>query len=346
VSVDDRPVGALVLRDEVRPDAPGMLRALRTAGVRRTVLVTGDRRDVAESLARLVGVDEVRAQQTPAQKVETVLAERANGRTAMCGDGVNDAPALAAADVGIALAAHGSTASAEAADVILTTDRIGALGDAIAISRRSGRIAKQAVAVGMALSLVAMGLAAVGLLVPTVGALMQEGIDVLAILLALRAAMPGRAEGVRLAREDEALAIRLATEHDSTRRLVERVREVADGMPSVLGPTERERVGELVESLESELLPHEEAEERQLIPLVERVYGGGDPLGGLSRTHAEIAHQVRRLRRLVEATTDGEAGPEEAVEVRRALYGLYGVLRLHTAQEDEGVYSLLGPPSP
>ncbi|WP_207218991.1 heavy metal translocating P-type ATPase [Pengzhenrongella frigida] len=166
VAVDDEPAGAFLLEDAIRPDAPRMVRALRTAGISRVVLVTGDRADIADMVGRIVGVDAVLADCDPADKLEAISRESARGTTIMVGDGINDAPALAAADVGVALAARGATASSEAADVVLTVDRIDALADAILIARRSKRIALQAVLIGMGLSVVAMALAAVGLLPP------------------------------------------------------------------------------------------------------------------------------------------------------------------------------------
>ena len=114
-----------------------MLRALRAAGLERVVLVTGDRADAAESIGRLVGVDAVHAETDPREKVAVVLDEGQRGPTVMVGDGINDAPALAAASVGVAMAAHGSTASSETADVVLTVDRIDRLADVIGIARRS-----------------------------------------------------------------------------------------------------------------------------------------------------------------------------------------------------------------
>ena len=164
----------------------------------RVVLVTGDRADIADTVGRIVGVDTVLADCDPADKLAAIRAEAAHAPTIMVGDGVNDAPALAAAGVGVALAARGATASSEAADVVLTVDRLDALADAILIARRSKRIALQAVLIGMGLSLVAMVAAALGLLPPAVGAVPQEVIDVLAIGIALRAVLPGRVHTIAM----------------------------------------------------------------------------------------------------------------------------------------------------
>ncbi|HET6967086.1 MAG TPA: heavy metal translocating P-type ATPase, partial [Ornithinibacter sp.] len=155
VAVDGVPAGAVLLEDPIRPDAPRMVRALRAAGLERVVLLTGDRADVAGTVGRVVGVDTVLADRDPADKLAAIREESLGAATIMVGDGVNDAPALAAAGVGVALAARGATASSEAADVILTVDRVDALADAILIAGRSRTIAVQAVVVGMGLSLLA-----------------------------------------------------------------------------------------------------------------------------------------------------------------------------------------------
>ncbi|HZL03742.1 MAG TPA: heavy metal translocating P-type ATPase, partial [Cellulomonas sp.] len=141
IAVDGAPVGAFLFEDPIRPDAPRMVRALREVGISRVVLVTGDRADIADTVGRIVGVDTVLADRDPADKLAAIRTEGAHAATIMVGDGVNDAPALAAAGVGVALAARGATASSEAADVVLTVDRIDALADAILIARRSKRIA-------------------------------------------------------------------------------------------------------------------------------------------------------------------------------------------------------------
>lgn len=343
-AVDGRPAGAFLLEDPIRADAPRMVRALRTAGISRVVLVTGDRADIAEMVGRVVGVDTVLADCDPADKLAAIGRESARARTIMVGDGVNDAPALAAAGVGVALAARGATASSEAADVVLTVDRVDALADAILIARRSRTVALQAVTVGMGLSVLAMLAAAAGLLPPAAGAVLQEAVDVLAIGIALRAVLPGRVHSVAMSPDDVRTARRLRTEHDEVLPVVEQVRSVADALSS---GTSLATAHALLTRLENELLPHEHADEELLVPLVARALGGSDGTAALSRTHAEIEHQVSRLRRLLRDLDDDNVEPEDVVELRGLLYGLYAVLRLHNAQEEESAFSLVpsGPGS-
>jgi heavy metal translocating P-type ATPase len=338
VAVDGAPAGVLLLEDPVRPQAPRMMRALRAAGITRVVLVTGDRADTAEAVGRVVGVDAVHADCDPGDKVTLVGAERRHGPTIMVGDGINDAPALAAAGVGVALAARGATASAEAADVVLTVDRIDALADAILIARRSRTIALAAVVVGMGASAAAMLAAAAGYLPPPVGALLQEAIDVAAIGIALTALLPARRHTVTMPPADVAVARRLYAEHRGVRDLVEQVRTVADDLSDP--PYRLDPVRALLARLQAELLPHERAEEAELLPIMARALGGAEATGALSRTHAEIEHQVSRLRRSLDDLAD-TATPEDMLDVRRLLYGLYAILRLHNAQEEEGAFSLV-----
>ena len=163
---------------------------LREVGVRHVALVTGDKASVAEAVGETLGVDRVYADQTPEEKLEVVRAlhERPELRgVVMVGDGINDAPALALADVGIAMGSAGATVSSQTADAVIVVDRIDRVADAIRIGRRSLHIARQSVLAGIAISLVAMGFAAAGYLPPVQGALLQEAIDVAVILNALRA---------------------------------------------------------------------------------------------------------------------------------------------------------------
>ncbi|MBC7133833.1 MAG: cadmium-translocating P-type ATPase [Roseovarius sp.] len=187
VAVDGRMAGHLVMSDPLREGAGAMLDGLRGQGIARILLATGDRADVAERVTEGLGLDGLRAGLTPDQKVLLVLTEHKHGPVMMVGDGVNDAPALAAADVGVAMGARGAAASAEAADVVLLVDRIDRLGPGIEIARGARRIAVESVVAGIGLSVMGMIAAAFGHLTPVQGALLQEVIDVAVILNALRA---------------------------------------------------------------------------------------------------------------------------------------------------------------
>jgi heavy metal translocating P-type ATPase len=187
VGIDGRLAGVLILADEVRAGTTAMLSELRAMGIERIVLATGDRHEVASFVASGLSLDLVRSELTPDQKILVVLAERKNGPVMMIGDGVNDAPALAAADVGVAMGAKGAAASAQAADVVLLVDQLDRILPAIRIARRSRLIALQSVIAGIGLSALAMVAASFGLLVPAEGAVIQEVIDVAVIFNALRA---------------------------------------------------------------------------------------------------------------------------------------------------------------
>ena len=186
VAIDGKFAGFFFLADELRPGTENLLNDLRSVGIQRIVLATGDRTDVTRFVTRGLSLDLVRSELTPDQKVLVVLSERKNGPVMMVGDGVNDAPALAAADVGVAMGARGAAASAEAADVVLLVDHLDRLLPAIKIALRSRFVALESVVVGIGLSMLAMIAASFGLLTPVQGALLQELIDVVVILNALR----------------------------------------------------------------------------------------------------------------------------------------------------------------
>lgn len=187
VGVDGRLVGLFILADPLRAGTQALLRDLKSLGVERIVLATGDRRDVAEMVAKGLPIDAVRSELSPDQKTLVVLSERKNGPVMMIGDGVNDAPALAAADLGVAMGAKGAAASAEAADVVLLVDQLDRVLPAIRLARRSRLIALESVYAGLGLSVAGMIAAALGLITPVQGAIFQEVIDVAVILNALRA---------------------------------------------------------------------------------------------------------------------------------------------------------------
>ena len=190
VAIDDKLSAVVLVGDRLRTDSADLVPRLRDAGVRHVALVTGDKKAVAEAVGETLGVDRVYAEQTPEAKLEVVRAlhERPDLRgVVMVGDGINDAPALAIADVGIAMGSAGATVSSETADAVILVDRVDRVADAIRIGRRALHIARQSVLAGIGLSLAAMGVAAAGYLLPIEGAFLQEAIDVGVIANALRA---------------------------------------------------------------------------------------------------------------------------------------------------------------
>ena len=187
LAIDGRLAADIVMADTLREGTVGLLSALRRLGVARILLATGDRHAVAQAVSKALDLDGVRSELTPDQKVLLVLTERKNGPVMMVGDGVNDAPALAAADVGVAMGARGAAASAEAADVVLLVDHLNRLMPGLEIARGSRKIALESVIAGIGLSVAGMIAAALGYLAPVQGAILQELIDVAVIINALRA---------------------------------------------------------------------------------------------------------------------------------------------------------------
>jgi len=189
VAIDGRYAGALVVADQVRPESAGVVAWLRSTGVTRVVMLTGDATATASAVAQSVGIAEVHAELLPADKVR-IATEMQPRPILMVGDGVNDAPVLAAADVGVALGAKGATAAGEAADAVVLRDSLDAVADAIHIGRYTRRVALAAIWIGITLSLGLMLIATTGVIPAVVGALTQEAVDLAAILYALRALRP------------------------------------------------------------------------------------------------------------------------------------------------------------
>ena len=187
VAIDGCLAGEIILADTLRAETGVLLKNLTSLGIERVVLATGDRHEVAEAVTAGLSFSAVRSELTPDEKVMVVLSERKYGPVMMIGDGVNDAPALAAADVGVAMGARGAAASAEAADVVLLVDHLDRIVPAIKIAARSRLIALESVYAGIGLSFAGMLAAALGYISPVQGALLQEAIDVAVILNALRA---------------------------------------------------------------------------------------------------------------------------------------------------------------
>ncbi|MEO6778315.1 MAG: heavy metal translocating P-type ATPase, partial [Gemmatimonadaceae bacterium] len=206
VAINGRFAGVAAYDEELRGDVALVLADLAQLGIRRTVLLSGDHENNTRVIAAALGITEVHGDVLPAEKVAVVKALTAAGdRVLMVGDGANDAPALSAATVGIALAGHGGGVTAEAADLVILVDELSRVPEAIRISRRSMSVARESIWAGLALSGLAMLFAAAGKIDPVPGALLQEVIDIAVILNALRASGGGRAEAPPRARASAAL---------------------------------------------------------------------------------------------------------------------------------------------
>jgi len=338
VGMDGIMIGAIQMADQIRLETPRALRLLRQQGIGRLIMLTGDRRDVAETIGATLGVTEVLSEQTPADKLTAIQAARADGTVIMVGDGINDAPALAAADVGIAMGARGAAASSEAADIVLMVDRLDRLVEALRIARRTRRIAIESVVAGMALSIAAMAVAAFGYLPPLMGALLQEIIDVAVILNALRAlrTRPGEtAGGLAQAQADE-----LKAGHAELRPLMDRIRSLADELPHLPRATVALTLSNLNDMLMRQLLPHEQRDDRDVYPDLARRLGGEDPMATMSGMHREIFRMARLLQQMTADLPPEGPSPDDIREFQRLLYALDAIVRLHCAQEDELFHAL------
>ncbi|HLZ01118.1 MAG TPA: heavy metal translocating P-type ATPase [Bradyrhizobium sp.] len=333
VAVDGRTIGALLLGDELRRETPRAVQALRTAGVSRIVMVTGDRAEAAETIGAALDLDAVLSDREPADKVDAVATEQRRNVTVMVGDGINDAPALAAANVGIALGARGASASSEAADVVILVDRLDRISDAIAIAKRTRSIALQSIISGMALSGLAMAFAAIGWLPPVAGALTQEVIDVAVILNALRALRPGHANG-RRTMPVEAVSS-LQTDHERLEPTLDRLREIADALDRAEGAGAVAMVSEADRIVANEIVTHERDDESQVYPHVARYLADRHGLGAMSRAHREIIHLSRLLRRLSDGLRPEDIDPYLIRDAQRVIESIEALVRIHNAQEED-----------
>ncbi|MGE0851382.1 MAG: heavy metal translocating P-type ATPase, partial [Hyphomicrobiaceae bacterium] len=333
VAVDGRTIGALLLGDELRRETPRAVRALRAAGVARIVMVTGDRADAAETIGAALDLDAVLSDRAPADKVDAVATEQRLHPTIMVGDGINDAPALAKANVGIAMGARGASASSEAADVIVLVDRLDRVSDAVAIASRARRIAVQSIVAGMAMSGVAMAAAALGWLTPVAGALTQEAIDVAVILNALRALSPGR----RLGRKGmpAATARALREDHERLEETLNRLRAIADALDDAEPAAAVSLITEANGIVGEQIVAHEREDEDAVYPRLSKFLSDGHGLAAMSRAHREIIHQARLLDRIAADLTPSDADRYLIRDAQRVIESIEALVRIHNAQEED-----------
>ena len=333
VSVDGRTIGALLLGDELRRETPQAVQTLRRAGVSRIVMVTGDRSDAAETIGAALDLDAVLADRTPSDKVDAVATEQRLHPTVMVGDGINDAPALAAANVGIAMGARGASASSEAADVVILVDRLDRVSTAVVIAKRTRMIAVQSIVAGLGMSGIAMAFAAFGWLSPVAGALTQEVIDVAVILNALRALMPGRP--FWRSSMPPATAAALRKEHEQLDARLDRLREIADGLDESGPAAAVALIAEANHIVRERIVAHERADESKVYPSLAEFLPDGNELGAMSRAHREILHLARLLDRLATDLKPADADRYLIRDAQRVIEAIESLVRMHNAQEED-----------
>jgi heavy metal translocating P-type ATPase len=333
IAVDGVPAGAILLADQLRLDAPRAIQGLRSAGVKRIVMLTGDRAETAEAIGAALDLDSVLSDRDPADKVAAVTVEQALQPTLMIGDGINDAPALAAANVGIAMGARGASASSEVADVVILVDEINRISDAVGIARRTYAIAFQSMAGGMALSGVAMIAAAFGWLTPIAGALTQEAIDVAVILNALRALGSGRNWRRSSLPASEAEA--LHEEHVKLEASLDRLRDIVDALETASPLEGTKLIREANAIVEKDLLSHERADETIVYPRLRRSLASGYGLAAMSRVHRELLHLAHLLSRLSESLSEGDVDALTLRDGQRIIESIETIARIHNAQEED-----------
>lgn len=333
VAVEGRPIGALLLADELRPEAPRAVRLLREAGVARIVMVTGDREVAAQAIGAALDLDAVLADRVPSDKVDAVRVEQMLKPTVMVGDGINDAPALAAADVGIALGARGATASSEAADVVILADRLDRVGEAISIAQHAHRIALESIVAGMGLSTLAMLAATVGWLGPVPAAIVQEVIDVVVIVNALRAL---RSPHARIHRTIPVEAEReLHHDHVALNHALDRLRAIADALDDVTPAEATALIAQAEELVRLHVVAHERDDEGKVYPRLAKVLRDGISLSAMSRAHREILHLARLLERLRRDLPTDNVDRYLIRDAQRMIESVEQIVRMHTAQEED-----------
>ena len=188
VSIDNQYIGYITFTDIVRKESADTIKALNDLGIKKTIMLTGDHQSIAKQIAHEVGITEVHAECLPEEKINVLKTLNDGDRPGiMVGDGVNDAPALAVADVGIAMGAHGSTAASESADAVILKDDLSRVSEAVRLSQDTMRIARQSVLIGLVICIILMLIASTGIIPALLGAALQEVIDTVSILSALRA---------------------------------------------------------------------------------------------------------------------------------------------------------------
>jgi len=333
VAVDGQTVGAVLLADELRRDTPRAVQALRSAGVSRIVMVTGDRADAAETIGAALDLDAVLSNREPADKVDAVATEQRQHPTVMVGDGINDAPALAAANVGIAMGARGASASSEAADVVILVDRLDRVSDALTIAKRTHGIALQSIIAGMGMSGLAMCVAASGFLPPIAGALTQEVIDVAVILNALRALTSGNRSGRQ--KMPLTAATTLRADHDRMEPALDRLREIADELDDAGAARAATLIFEADRIVARQIVEHEREDEAAVYPRVAMFLADRHGLGAMSRAHREIIHLARLLRRMVDGLSAADIDRYLIRDAQRIIESIEALVRIHNAQEDD-----------
>jgi len=342
VAAEGRTIGALLLADELRADTPRAIRLLREAGVKRMVMVTGDRAATAQAIGAALDLDAVLADRVPSDKVDAVRSEQRLHPTVMVGDGINDAPALASADVGIALGARGASASSEAADVVILADRLDRVGEAIVIAQRARRIAIESIVAGMGLSMLAMLAATFGWLLPVPAAIVQEVIDVAVILNALRALTPAHGHAGRSM--TAAAGRELHRDHLALLGNLDRLRAIVDALDDVVPENGAGLIAEANILVQEQVVAHERDDEGSVYPRLAGILRERHSLSAMSRAHREILHLARLLARVVEDLPLEKVDRYLVRDAQRIIEAIETLVRMHTAQEED-IYEAMAAPA-